>query len=106
MSPNPSRPRARPPFDERDLKPLDWALLVDRFVHELKIAIAEALDWIGQPLSAKELWMILGPGEYEYHVVAYHARKLEEEGVTVEVWEREARGATEIYYLASGNASD
>lgn len=50
--------------------------------------------------------MILGPGEYEYHVVAYHARKLEEGGVTVEVWEHEARGATEIYYLASGNACD
>lgn len=103
MSPVVKRPKTRPAFEERDLEPVDWHLMVDQFVHELKIAIAEALDWIRQPLSAKELWMILGPGRYKYDAVAYHTRTLEEQGVTVEVWEREARGASEIYYLARGN---
>lgn len=70
----------------------------------MKIAIAEALGWIGQPLSVKELWLIVGPGMHKYAAVAYHAGTLEEQGVTVEVWERETRGATEIYYLARGNS--
>jgi hypothetical protein len=70
--------------------------LVDRGIHELKIAIAEALDWIGQPLSAKELWMVLGPDKHQYHDVHYHATTLKKQGLIVEAWEREARGATEI----------
>jgi hypothetical protein len=96
-------PKTRPPIEERDLEPFDWYLLIDRCVHELKIAIAEALDWIGQPLSAKELWLVLGPEEHKYHDVHYHVTKLREQGLTVEAGERLARGATEIYYLGSGN---
>lgn len=106
MPPIAKAPKTRPPFEGKDLEPFDWCLLVDREVHELKIAIAEALDWIGQPLSSKELWMVLGPGEHAYHDVHYHARRLKEQGLTVEVWERKARGATEIYYLATGNSWD
>lgn len=106
MPPIAKSPGTRPPIEERDLEPFDWYLLVDRGVHELKIAIAEALDWIGQPLSATELWMVLGPEEHQYYDVHYHARTLNEQGLTVEAGEREARGATEIYYLASGNAWD
>ena len=104
MSPISKTPKTRPPFEKRELEPFDWYLLVDRCVHELKVAIAEALDWIGQPLSAKELWMVMGPEEHAYHDVHYHAKTLKEQGLTVEAGEREARGATEIYYLASGNS--
>lgn len=77
--------------------PFDWHALIEAVVHELKIAIAEALDWIGQPLSAKELWMLL-EGKHDYSSVAYHTRTLEEVGLTEEVWRREVRGAIEIYY--------
>jgi len=104
-APSPTkRGKARPPFEERALEPFDWASLIDGCIHPVKIAISEALDWIGQPLSAKELWMLLDLGEHDYSAFAYHARTLEEMGLTEEAWEREARGATEVYYLPSGAA--
>lgn len=82
------------------MPPFDWECLIDRYVHEFKIAIAEALDWIGQPLSAKELWYIFDLTEQsEYQALAYHARVLQRLGLTVEAGFREARGATEVYYL-------
>jgi hypothetical protein len=94
------RPPTRPEIEDRELAPFDWACLVDRYVHEFKVAIAEALDWIGQPLSAKELWYILDmTTQTEYQALAYHARTLQRMGLTVEAAYREARGATEVYYL-------
>ena len=48
--------------------------------------------------------MLLDLGEHDYSAFAYHARTLEEMGLTEEAWEREARGATEVYYLPSGAA--
>lgn len=94
------RPPTRPEIEDRELAPFDWACLVDRYVHEYKVAIAEALDWIGQPLSAKELWYILDlTTQTEYQALAYHARTLQRLGLTVEDAFREVRGATEVYYL-------
>jgi hypothetical protein len=90
----------RPEIEDRELAPFDWPCLVDRYVHEFKVAIAEALDWIGQPLSAKELWYVLDlTTQSEYQTLAYHARTLERMGLTVEFAFREVRGATEVYYL-------
>jgi hypothetical protein len=91
--------RSQPPFVGEELPPFDWHALVDACVHELKVAIAEALDWVGEPLSAKELWMLLNLGRDDYHSVQYHARRLEELGLTEEAWQRDVRGATEIYYV-------
>ncbi len=80
--------------------PFDWPALINEYVHEMKVAIAEALEWIGQPLSAIELWYVLDLStKTEYATVAHHARTLQKQGLTVEVAFREARGATEIYYL-------
>lgn len=99
--PSPARRgKTRPPIEAREVEAFDWHSLIESYVHEIKVAIAEALDWIGQPLSAKELWMLLDLGKHDYSAVAYHARTLEEQGLTREVWEREARGATEVYYLS------
>ncbi len=102
----PKRLKTRPPFEDWNLEAFKWCALIDASVHELKIAIVEALDWIDQPLSATEFWLLLGPGKYVYATVAYHARTLEEMGLTVELWRREARGATEVYYAAAGSAED
>lgn len=107
VAPSPARQgKARPPIEERKVEAFDWHSLIDSYVHEIKIAIAEALDWIGQPLSAKELWLLLDLGKHDYSAVAYHARTLEKQGLTREVWAREARGATEVYYLPGGEANE
>ncbi len=95
------REKTRPPFEELDAQPFDWVALVDAEFHELKVAIAEALEWIGEPLSATELWMVLDFGRHKYYDVQYHAKTLEKLGLTKEVWERQARGATEVYYAAN-----
>ena len=94
------RQKTRPPFEGLEPDAFDWTALVDTAVHELKVAIAEALDWIGEPLSETELWMVLDLGKHEYYNVQYHAKTLEELGLLREVWERKARGATEVYYAA------
>lgn len=97
------RLKTRPHDEEWEVEPFAWMALIDKSIHELKIAIAEAVDWIGEPLSATELWIIFDL-KHTYHNVAYHARSLQEAGVTVEVWQRRARGATEIYYAPAGHA--
>jgi hypothetical protein len=97
--------RSQPPFEGEEPTPLDWHALVNVCVHELKIAIAEALDWVGEPLSAKELWMLLDLGRHDYHLIQYHARRLEEQGLTREAAQREVRGATEIYYVPACGSS-
>ena len=91
------RLKTRPHEEEWEFEPFGWTTLFGTAIHELKIAIAEALDWIGEPLSATELWIIFDL-QFSYHDVAYHARSLEKKGLTVEAWRRGARGATEIYY--------
>lgn len=111
MTPSPSkRPRrtlerlkTRPHDEEWEVATFAWSALIDSSIHELKVAIAEALDWIGEPLSATELWIIFDL-QHTYHNVAYHARSLEETGMTVEAWQRGARGATEIYYAPAQHA--
>lgn len=50
--------------------------MISIHIHEVKVAAIEALDWIGGPLSAKELWVILDPGRYAYPTVAYHVKNL------------------------------
>jgi hypothetical protein len=99
------RLKTRPHDEEWEIEAFAWPALFDESIHELKIAIAEALDWIGEPLSATELWIIFDL-KHTYHNVAYHARSLEETGLTVEVWQRGARGATEIYYAPARHAGE
>lgn len=94
------RPSTRPEIEGQQAVPFNWSALVDQSIHEQKIAIAEALEWIGAPLSAIELWFILDlTTRQEYATLAYHARSLQKLGLTVEAGFRETRGATEIYYL-------
>jgi predicted transcriptional regulator len=92
-------PKVRPPVEDWEVAPFDWPALIDKSVHEVKVAIVEALWWIEQPLSAKELWEILGVGRYVAGTVAYHVKSLKDMGLIVPTSERAARGARETYYL-------
>lgn len=76
----------------------DWAALVPHVVHPLKVAIIEALVWIGEPLSPAELERVLDH-QFGLSLVAYHVNKLVEAGVLQAVGSRPVRGAMETFYF-------
>jgi hypothetical protein len=78
----------------------DWAALVPRIVHPARVAIVEALFYIGQPLSATELRDLFDEPEcYYLSIVSYHLGKLVGYGALAETGSRQVRGATETYYF-------
>lgn len=81
------------------MAPFDWPTLIDESVHEVKVGIVEALDWIGQPLSAKELFLILGARRDSLGTLVYHVKALRDMGLIVATDKRMVRGACETYYL-------
>ncbi len=78
----------------------DWGSLVPHMVHPLKVAIVEALLWIGVPISASELTEVF-EGEFSLSLIAYHVKKLAEAGVLAQVQQRQVRGATQRFYFFS-----
>lgn len=91
----------RPPLIEGARPPHDWSPEIAAYVHDVKVAIIEALDWIGGPLSATELWLVLGPGHYEYQTVLNHVRSLAKRKCIEQVDVRPARGSEEKYFVLS-----
>jgi hypothetical protein len=81
-----------------ELPPFDWAALVPLFVHPMRVAIVEALHWIGEPLSSTDLKRIFGD-EPSVSFVAYHVRELAEVEAIVKVRSRQVRGAQEKFYF-------
>lgn len=78
----------------------DWAELVPRVVHPARVAIVEAMFFIGQPLSATELRDFFDEPEcYYLSIVSYHLGKLVDYGALAETGSRQVRGATETYYF-------
>jgi hypothetical protein len=75
----------------------EWDALVPRVVHPLKVAIIEALGWIGEPLSAKELDDAFD-GEWGLSLVAYHLRKLAALGAIEPVRQQPVREALQTFY--------
>lgn len=75
----------------------DWDALVPRVVHPVKVAIVEALEWIGEPLSAKELDAVFDE-EWGLSLVAYHLRTLAELGAVEQVRQEPVRGALQTFY--------
>lgn len=90
--------KERPPIHQRVSDAFDWHFLIPLFVHEVKVAIIEAMDWIGQPLSAAELKLILRGSNWSLGTIAYHVSTLAESGVIQVTDERAVRGARETYY--------
>lgn len=76
----------------------DWAALVPRVVHPDKVAIIEAMHWVGLPMSALDLHRVLGNERALSHT-AYHVRALADFGVIRKVSQRQRRGATQKFYV-------
>jgi hypothetical protein len=81
----------------------DWGALVSLLVHPAKVAIIEALRWIGEPLSATELRNLFDDGDYYLSLISYHARTLADVSVIEVKRTRRVRGAEEKYYYFSGS---
>jgi len=54
---------------------LDWGAFVPLTVHPTKVGIAEALRWIGRPLSASELKTIFC-GQQSAGSIGHHLRQM------------------------------
>lgn len=79
----------------------DWAALVPRVIHPVRVFLIEALRWMGEPLSASDLTRILDE-RYELSCISYHVVELAKLKVIEVVWKREVRGATEKFYFFNG----
>jgi hypothetical protein len=79
--------------------PFDWEALVPLVVPPLRVAIIEALLWIGEPLSATDLKKIFSKNDWSLSIIAYHVRKLAEVGVLTKARERQVRGSVEKFYF-------
>lgn len=85
---------------ERGELPFDWAALVPRIMHPMRVTIVEAFRWLGQPLSPTDLKWILDE-EFSVSFVSYHVRELARVGVLEKVRTRQVRGAQETFYFFS-----
>ena len=87
--------------------PYDWAVLVPRVVHPIRVAIIEAMRWSGQPLSATDMRRILEGEDFTVSQLSYHFNVLAERkvGVIEIVRRRRVRGSEEkFYYLRDTQA--
>ncbi len=89
-------PGARPNL--RGQPTFGWLALIDSQVHPVKVAVIEALQWVGGPLSAREIWL-MGTGEPEYGTVAYHVKALLKLGLITLAAMSPARGSLEKFYV-------
>jgi hypothetical protein len=75
-----------------------WDELVPRVVHPLKVAIIEALLWIGAPLSATDLKNIFDDGS-NLSLISYHLVTLAKVEALTIVRKRQGRGSVEKFYF-------
>jgi hypothetical protein len=77
----------------------DWAAVIS-LVHPLKVAIIEALRYVGRPMSASDFTNLLGGESKGLSYVSYHVRALAKDRVIEKVAEREGlRGPKEKFYF-------
>jgi hypothetical protein len=88
-----------------DGDPMDWNGLMGRLLHDSQVLVIEALKWIGQPLSSKELENVFEES-LALSSVCYHVVRLAELGVLERVGERPVRGAWEHFYFFVGTEAD
>ena len=88
-----------------------WEPFLPHLVHPLKVAIVEALLWIGEPLSAVQFGKVfrgVGDGFRESNV-RYHLRHLSEVGVLERVCDdscSQARSRERLFYFARQRAAE
>ena len=93
--------RAGDPTAVGDERAFDWAALVPVVFHPLKVAIIEALTWIGTPLSATDLTKVFDK-RFAVPNLNYHLHELAKVGALKQVRKRRVRGAVEKFYFPSG----
>lgn len=76
----------------------DWAGLVPRVVHPLRVAIIETLWSLGRPMSASQLREVFDH-EFGLSLIAYHIEELVKTGVIEKVSTQQVRGATQTFYF-------
>ena len=78
----------------------NWDSLISLSVHPVKVAIIEAMQWIGVPLSPKELDRIFDE-QFGVSLVSYHMRTLADAGAVKRVRQQAVRGAVQSFYVLS-----
>lgn len=76
---------------------INWEQVFMCLIHPAKVAALEALAYLRQPLSAKELDLLLEGGSH-YH----HLHKLKDAGILTIVYTRRVRGTTACYFYFAG----
>lgn len=76
----------------------EWDILVPHLVHPLKVAIIEAMSWIDEPISPRELDHVFGE-EFGVSLVSYHVRVLVDVGALEKVRQKAVRGALQTFYV-------
>jgi hypothetical protein len=77
-------------------------VLFDRYVRPTPVAIMEALERIGQPVSPVQMASVIaGDGPPDVNHVAYYFRALAKLGLIVCVATGPVRGSTEHFYLST-----
>lgn len=77
----------------------DWAALVPVVIHPMRVAIIEALCWIGEPLSAIDFKKLFADEGLSTSYVSYHVVELAKAGAITQVGTQQVRGATKKSYF-------
>jgi len=93
-------------IDENNRRNFEWDMLVPHLLHPLKVAIVEAMSWIDDPVSPRELDLIFEE-EFGVSLVSYHVRILADYGALERVRQQQVRGAMQTFYvLAMKDSAD
>src|SRR3954447_10626633 len=76
----------------------EWDMLIPHLVHPLKVAIIEAMSWIDEPVSPRELDLVFEE-EFGVSLVSYHVRVLVGYGALEQVRQQAVRGALQTFYV-------
>jgi DNA-binding transcriptional ArsR family regulator len=74
-----------------------WERVLDALVHPTKILIIEAIGWIDEPQSARQLELIFEKN-IPLNLVSYHLNVLADAGAVEGVYCQRSRGAIAIFY--------
>lgn len=77
----------------------EWDALVPLLIHPTRVAIIEAIRWVGEPLSATDLKKLFGDDEIGLSDISYHLVRLAKVNAVVKVRERQVRGSLEKFYF-------
>jgi len=75
-----------------------WDTLVPHLLHPIKVAIIEAMSWIGEPVSPRELDLIFDD-EFGVSLVSYHVGVLVDYGALEKAGQEPVRGALKTFYV-------